>query len=61
MNDRSKHSSGHLGAKLGEVVEATLQIAPHFALMSFAQMSLSHTFSVAPSLINDDCKNKQSQ
>ena len=36
---------GHLRAKLGEVVEATLQVAPsrseaYFTLMSFALMSL---------------------
>jgi hypothetical protein len=29
MNDRSEQSSGHLGAKMGEVVEATLQEAPN--------------------------------
>jgi hypothetical protein len=29
MNDRSECSSGHLEAKLGEVVEATLQVAPN--------------------------------
>ncbi len=45
MNDRSERSSGHLGAELGEVVEATLQVTPnrseaYFVLMSFALTSL---------------------
>jgi hypothetical protein len=29
MNNRSKHGSGHLRAKLVEVVEATLQVPPN--------------------------------
>ncbi len=45
MNDRSECSSGHLKAKLGEVLEATLQVAPnrseaYIVLMSFVLMSL---------------------
>ncbi len=45
MNDRSERSSGHLGAELGEVLEATLQVAPnwseaYFVLMSFVLMPL---------------------
>ncbi len=62
MNNRSEHISSHLRAKLGEVVEATLQVAPNrpeayfalmsFALMSFALMSLNRPYqALNPSII----------
>ncbi len=41
MNDRSEHSSAHLRAKLGEVVEATLQMAPNIRGLLHANVTSS--------------------
>ncbi len=48
MNNRSECSSGHLGAELGEVVEATLQAAPNRSDALQVAPNRSEALQVAP-------------